>query len=138
MSIMTRIAILGLAVAVFADARAQDMAHAQTGGKILIMGSLGVPDTFVGGEGGLYGTAVVGNLVYGQPGLVGIDDLMRPVAELATDVPTLENGAAVMVGDGADQHLETTFHLRQDAKFSDGTALSPADVIFSWKLSLNP
>jgi peptide/nickel transport system substrate-binding protein len=43
-----------------------------------------------------------------------------------------------MVGDGADQHLETTFHLRQDAKFSDGTPVSADDVVFSWKLSLNP
>ena len=49
------------------------MVHAQTSGKILVMGSIGEPDTFVGGEGGLYGTAVVGNLIYGQPGLVGID-----------------------------------------------------------------
>jgi len=138
MLIVTRIATLGLALATFAGAIAPGMVHAQAGGKILVVGSLGEPDTFVGGEGGLYGTAVVGNLIYGQPGLVGIDDLMRPEAELATDVPTLDNGEAVMVGDGADQHLETTFHLRQNATFSDGTPVTADDVVFSWKLSLNP
>jgi peptide/nickel transport system substrate-binding protein len=138
MSIVRRIATLSLALATFAGAIAPVRVHAQTGGKTLIMGSLGVPDTFVGGEGGLYGTAVAGNLVYGQPGLVGIDDLMRPVAELATDVPTLDNGQAVMVADGADEHLETTFHLRQNATFSDGTPVTADDVVFTWELSLNP
>jgi peptide/nickel transport system substrate-binding protein len=138
MSIVTRIATLGLALAMFAGGDTPGMVHAQAGGKILVVGSAGVPDTFVGGEGGLYGTAVAGNLIYGQPGLVGIDDLMRPEAELATDVPTLDNGETVMVGDGVNQHLETTFHLRQNATFSDGTPVTANDVVFSWKLSLNP
>ena len=113
------------------------VAHAQQSGKTLVMGFTQEPDTFVGGEGGLYVTAVAGNLIYGQTGLVGIDDAMRPFPELATDVPTLDNGEAVMVGDGADQHLETTFHLRQNATFSDGTPVTADDVIFSWKLALN-
>jgi len=138
MSIVRRIATFGLALATFAAGDMPGMVYAQTSGKILVMGSIAEPDTFIGGEGGLYGTAVVGNLIYGQPGLVGIDDLLRPVAELATDVPTLDNGGAVMVGDGADQHLETTFHLRQNATFGDGTPVTADDVVFSWKLSLNP
>lgn len=37
-----------------------------------------------------------------------------------------------------DKHLETTFRLRQHATFSDGTPVTADDVIFSWKLSLNP
>lgn len=102
------------------------------------MGFSQEPDTFIAGEGNEYVTAVAGNLVYEQQGLVGIDDQMRPYAMFVTEVPTLDNGGAVMVGDGADQHLETTFHLRQDAKWSDGNSLTPEDVIFSWKLSLNP
>src|ERR1700693_3114328 len=107
MLMVPRIVTLGFALATFAGAVAPGMVHAQAAGKILVVGSLGEPDTFVGGEGGLYGTAVAGNLVYGQQGLVGIDDLMRPEPELATDVPTLDNGEAVMVGDGAaEKHLE--------------------------------
>jgi peptide/nickel transport system substrate-binding protein len=138
MSVVTRLCALVLVLAMFASGDGQDMVHAQTSGKVLVIGSAAEPDTFVGGEGGLYGSAVAGNLIYGQPGLVGIDDLMRPEPELATDVPTLDNGEAVMVGAGADQHLETTFHLRQNATFSDGTPVTADDVVFSWKLSINP
>ena len=111
-------------------------AHAQTTGKTLVMGFSQEPDTFVGSEGGLYVSQVATNLVYSS--LVITDDLMRPIPDLALDVPTLDNGEAVLVGDGADQHLETTFKLNQSAKFSDGTPVSADDVVFSWKLSLNP
>ena len=134
---MRRFASLGIALVLAAGTLAP-IAHAQAQGKTVVMAFSQEPDTFVGGEGGEYVTQVVANLIYGQPGLVGIDDQMRPVAELATDVPTLDNGEAVMVGDGADQHLETTFHIRQNATFSDGTPVTAEDVIFSWKMALNP
>jgi peptide/nickel transport system substrate-binding protein len=111
-------------------------AHAQQSGKTLVMGFTQEPDTFVAGEGGLYVTQVVYNLVYSS--LVSYDDIMRPFPDLAIDVPSLDNGEAVMVGDGANQHLETTFKIRQDAKFSDGSPVTADDVIFSWKLTLNP
>jgi peptide/nickel transport system substrate-binding protein len=132
-----RFASFGIALILAAGTLAP-VASAQQSGKTLVMGFSQEPDTFIAGEGNEYVTAVAENLVYGQTGLVGIDDQMRPYADLVTDVPTLDNGGAVMVGDGADQHLETTFHLRQDIKFSDGTPLSADDVIFSWKLALNP
>jgi peptide/nickel transport system substrate-binding protein len=132
-----RFATVGI-VLVLAVSTLVPIAHGQAQGKTLVMAFSQEPDTFVGGEGGEYVTQVVANLVYGQPGLVGVDDQMRPVAELAADVPTLDNGEAVMVGDGADQHLETTFHIRQNATWSDGTPVTAEDVIFSWKLSLNP
>lgn len=135
---MKRFAFLGVAL-LLAVGTLVPVANAQQSGKTLVMAFTQEPDTFVAGEGGLYVTAAAGNLVYGQQGgLVGIDDLMRPVPELASDVPTLDNGEAVMVGDGADQHLETTFHIRQNATFSDGTPVTAEDVIFSWKLTLNP
>jgi peptide/nickel transport system substrate-binding protein len=131
-----RFASLGVALAL-AVGTLVPVAHAQqNAGKTLVMGFTQEPDTFVAGEGNEYVTQVVYNLVYSQ--LVVIDDQMRPIPDVAETVPTLDNGEAVMVGDGADQHLETTFHLRQDVKFSDGTPLTADDVIFSWKLSLNP
>jgi peptide/nickel transport system substrate-binding protein len=132
-----RFASVGVAL-VLAAGTLVPAVHAQSTGKTLVMGFSQEPDTFIAGEGNEYVTAVASNLVYEQPGLVGVDDNMRPYPMFVTDVPTLDNGGAVMVGDGADQHLETTFHLRQDAKFSDGTPLTPDDVIFSWKMSLNP
>jgi len=132
---MRRFASLGIALAL-AIGTLVPVAHAQGTGKTLVMGFSQEPDTFVAGEGGLYVTNVVSNMVYSS--LVIIDDLMRPLPDLAVEVPTLDNGDAVMVGDGADQHLETTFRLRQDATFSDGTPFTADDVIFSWKLTLNP
>jgi peptide/nickel transport system substrate-binding protein len=132
---MRRFAPLGVALAL-AVGTLVPAAHAQQTGKTLVLGFSQEPDTFVAGEGNLYVTQVASNLVYSQ--LVVIDDVMHPIADLAVDVPTLDNGEAVMVGDGADQHLETTFKLRQDAKWSDGTAFTADDVVFSWKMSMNP
>jgi peptide/nickel transport system substrate-binding protein len=133
---MRRFASLGVAL-ILAAGTLVPIVNAQSTGKTVVMGFTQEPDTFVAGEGNEYVTALVLNLVYNQ-GLVGIDDLMRPYPDLATTVPTLDNGEAVMVGDGADQHLETTFNLRQNVKFSDGTPLTADDVVFSWKLSMNP
>jgi peptide/nickel transport system substrate-binding protein len=130
-----RFASLGIALAL-AVGTLVPAASAAPEGKTVVLGFSQEPDTFVAGEGGLYVTQEAYNLVYSQ--LVAIDDLMRPMADLAIDVPTLDNGEAVMVGDGADQHLETTFHLRQDARWSDGIPFTAEDVIFTWKLSLNP
>src|SRR5581483_3125929 len=53
-------------------------------------------------------------------------------------IPTIENGGAVMVGDGADQHLETTFKLRPGVTFSDGVPLTAADVVWTWNIDMNP
>jgi peptide/nickel transport system substrate-binding protein len=130
-----RVTSFGIALALSVSTVLQT-AHAQQSGKTLVMGFSQEPDTFVAGEGGLYVTALVSNLIYSQ--LVVPDDLMRPIPDLAISVPTLDNGEAVLVGDGVDQHLETTFKLRQDVKFSDGTPLTADDVIFSWRLTLNP
>ena len=135
---MRRFASLGIALILAAGTLAPVASAQQASGKTLVMGFSQEPDTFIAGEGNEYVTAVAANLVYDQQGLVGVDDQMRPIPLFVTDVPTLDNGEAVMVGDGADQHLETTFHLRQDVKFSDGNALTADDVIFSWKLSMNP
>jgi peptide/nickel transport system substrate-binding protein len=132
---MRRFASLGVALAL-AVGTLVPAAQAQTTGKTLVLGFSQEPDTFIAGEGNEYVTQVAYNLVYSQ--LVVIDDIMRPIPDLAIDVPTLDNGDAVMVGDGTDQHLETTFRLRQDAKFSDGTPFTADDVIFSWKMTLNP
>lgn len=132
---MKRFASLGIALAM-AVGTLVPIAHAAPEGKTLVMAFSQEPDTFVAWEGGLYVSQVAANLVYSY--LVFYDDNMKPYADLATDVPTLDNGEAVMVGDGADQHLETTFHIRQDAKFGDGTPVTADDVIFTWKLTLNP
>jgi peptide/nickel transport system substrate-binding protein len=132
---MRRLATLAL-TAVLALGSLVPAAQAQSNGKTLVLGFSQEPDTFIAFEGGLYVTQVAANLVYSY--LTYYDDVMQPYADLATDVPTLDNGGAVMVGEGADQHLETTFKIRQDAKFGDGTPVTADDVVWSYKVSLNP
>jgi peptide/nickel transport system substrate-binding protein len=131
---MRRFASLGVALALMAGTLVP-AAHAQSSGKTLVMGFSQEPDTFIAFEGGLYVTQVAANLIYSY--LTYYDDVMQPYADLATEVPTLDNGDAVMVGSGADQHLETTFHIRQDAKFSDGTPVTADDVVWTYRISLN-
>lgn len=58
-------------------------------------------------------------------GLVQTDADMNVVADLATDYEISEDA------------LTYTFTLREDAKFSDGTAITPADVVFSFETAKN-
>lgn len=55
-----------------------------------------------------------------------------PVPELATAVPTQANG-----GISADGKT-ITYHLRKDAKWSDGVPFTADDVVFSTRVVLNP
>src|SRR4051812_26575288 len=128
---MRRLATLGLTVAL-ALGSLVPAANAQSSGKTLVLGFTQEPDTFIAYEGGLYVSQVAANLIYSY--LTYYDDVMQPYADMATEVPTLDNGGAVMVGTGADQHLETTFKIRQDAKFSDGTPVTADDVIWSYRV----
>ncbi|MGH7749222.1 MAG: ABC transporter substrate-binding protein, partial [Candidatus Dormibacteria bacterium] len=64
--------------------------------------------------------------------LVKINHENQPVPELATEVPTKANG-----GISADGKT-ITYHLRTNAKWSDGVPFSADDVVFSTKAVLNP
>ncbi|MEO7040430.1 MAG: peptide ABC transporter substrate-binding protein [Candidatus Elarobacter sp.] len=64
--------------------------------------------------------------------LVRFDHRNRPVPELATAVPSHANG-----GISADGKT-ITYHLRRDAKWSDGVPFTSADVKFSVGVVLNP
>lgn len=54
------------------------------------------------------------------------------------EVPTLENGSAAFVGEGADRHLEVTYKIREGWVWSDGTPVTAEDAIFPWKLIMDP
>ncbi len=54
------------------------------------------------------------------------------------DIPTFENGAAAYVGEGADQALEVTHKIRDDWRWTDGTPVTTADVIYNWQLTMDP
>jgi peptide/nickel transport system substrate-binding protein len=64
--------------------------------------------------------------------LVRFDASNRPIPELATAVPTRKNG-----GISADG-LTIVYHLRHDAKWSDGQPFTSADVAFSVDVVKNP
>jgi peptide/nickel transport system substrate-binding protein len=64
--------------------------------------------------------------------LVRYDHANRPVPELATAVPSKANGGVSPDG------TTITYHLRRDAKWSDGMPFTAADVKFSVDVVRNP
>jgi peptide/nickel transport system substrate-binding protein len=64
--------------------------------------------------------------------LVKFDDKGRLVGDVATEVPTLQNG-----GISADG-LTITYHLRRGIRFADGTALTARDAAWSIEAIDNP
>ncbi len=64
--------------------------------------------------------------------LVSADPKGNPVPMLAVEVPTLENGGISKDG------LTITYHLRKNAKWSDGQPVTSEDVKFSWQAMINP
>ena len=94
------------------------------------------PDSLWPPASDMYTATVAMNLLYNS--LVGVDDKMGVFPDLAEEVPTLENGGAKWIGEGADQQLEVTFKLRKDATWSDGTPFTADDVVFTWELYMNP
>jgi peptide/nickel transport system substrate-binding protein len=60
------------------------------------------------------------------------NDKGQLVPELATDVPTHENGG--ISGDGRS----ITYHLRQGVRWQDGAPFDARDVIFTWRAIMDP
>jgi ABC-type transport system substrate-binding protein len=66
------------------------------------------------------------------------NDKAEWVAIGCEEVPTLENGGAVFVGEGTDRHLEVTYKIRDGWAWSDGTPVTSDDAIYAWKLAMDP
>ena len=64
--------------------------------------------------------------------LLSADAKGNPVPMLAVDVPTVENGGISHDG------LTITYHLRPNAKWTDGVPVTSKDVKFSWQAIMNP
>ncbi|HET6276584.1 MAG TPA: peptide ABC transporter substrate-binding protein [Candidatus Cybelea sp.] len=71
----------------------------------------------------------IANLMF-EP-LLSADRQGNPVPILSTDVPTPENGGVSRDG------LTVTYHLRRNAKWSDGVPVTAADVKWSWMAIMN-
>jgi peptide/nickel transport system substrate-binding protein len=59
-----------------------------------------------------------------------VDDQGNYFPELATEIPTVENGGVVM--DEETWETTVTWHLRQDIYWEDGEQVTADDVIFTW------
>jgi peptide/nickel transport system substrate-binding protein len=64
--------------------------------------------------------------------LVTRDDKGNDIPDLAAAVPSLENG-----GISKDQRT-ITYHLRKNAKWQDGVAVTSRDVKYTWQQIMNP
>jgi len=64
--------------------------------------------------------------------LARYDEKGNLVAFLATEIPTVSNGGV------AEDLTSITWKLRDDIKWSDGSAFTAADVIFTWQYCTHP
>jgi peptide/nickel transport system substrate-binding protein len=64
------------------------------------------------------------------------DETVLP--DLAYYIPTLENGGAYYVGTGDDKRLVLKYKLKHGIKWADGQEFDSNDVIFTYKLILDP
>ena len=81
-------------------------------------------------------TAETGNVVSASRlvlrGLLFLDAEANPVGDLATEVPTLENGGVSSDG------KTITFKLRPGVTWHDGEPVTAEDVKFTWETIMNP
>ncbi|MFN4089804.1 MAG: peptide ABC transporter substrate-binding protein, partial [Alphaproteobacteria bacterium] len=61
------------------------------------------------------------------------------VCMLCTDLPTIENGAAVPTDlPGGGRGIAVTYTLQPEARWGDGTPVSTDDVLFTWEVGRHP
>ncbi len=71
-------------------------------------------------------------------GCVGQNETAEWIPLGCTSVPTLENGGAAFVGEGADKHMEVTYEIVDGWRWTDGTPVTPKDAIYWWYLNMQP
>jgi len=102
----------------------------------VVIGMAQEPDTLFAGIGSMMAKTLVLQAIF--PGAVTQDDKANWVPILADKVPTLDNGGAKFVGEGADRHLEVTFKYAKPLKWHDGTPVTAKDQVYGWKLFMDP
>jgi peptide/nickel transport system substrate-binding protein len=80
-------------------------------------------------------TIVMGAVILG---CMAQDENADWVALGCEDIPTLENGGATFVGEGADRYLEVTYKIRDGWRWTDGTPVTSRDAIYNWRLVMDP
>src|SRR3954469_8577263 len=67
--------------------------------------------------------------------LADIDDKGNYFASVAAELPSVEKGTWQVLPDGRS---DTTWKLRPNAKWHDGTPLTAQDLVFSWQVATAP
>ncbi|MHB1414211.1 MAG: peptide ABC transporter substrate-binding protein [Chloroflexota bacterium] len=119
-----------------APAPAPTQAPAAQGAKVVNVMLGQEPDTLMPGIGSMLAKEEVLFALWTD--LVVLNDKNEYVAWGAESVPTVDNGGAKFVGDGADKHLEVTFKIKKGLKWQDGNPVTSADVKFTIALAQNP
>ncbi len=94
------------------------------------------PDTLHADIGSMMARTVV--LAPINVGCMGQNEKTEWVPFGCETVPTIENGGAKWVGEGADKHLEVTYKIRKDWRWTDGTPVTSKDALAYWKLAMDP
>lgn len=107
----------------------QSKGEVKQGGQ-LVYGSLQEPDTLNPLLSDYQATAEVSSLIFS--GLVANNDKGQWIADLASEVPTVQNGGVSRDG------LTITYRLRSGVTWHDGTPFTAEDVKFTWNTIMNP
>jgi peptide/nickel transport system substrate-binding protein len=67
--------------------------------------------------------------------LAAYDNLGNPFPQLAVELPTRSNGTWLIRPDGT---MQTTYRIRQNITWHDGTALTARDFLFGWTVCNDP
>lgn len=94
------------------------------------------PDTLHPGIGSMMARTIVNSAIF--PGCVGQNEKVEWIGLGCESVPTLENGGAKFVGEGADKHLEVTYKIKKGWRWTDGTPVTAKDAVYQWKLIMDP
>ena len=84
-------------------------------------------------------------LFFVQRQLTMYDDTWSLVPDLATEVPTIENGRVRLIDTGhvgpgkrPVQNMEVTWQIRPDANWEDGVPVTADDFLFAYEVTLDP
>ena len=67
--------------------------------------------------------------------LASLDNRSQPYPEVASELPSVENGTWKIQPDGT---METTYKLRSGVKWHDGTPMLADDWVFGWEVDHDP
>ncbi|MBV9647540.1 MAG: peptide ABC transporter substrate-binding protein [Candidatus Eremiobacteraeota bacterium] len=131
---MTRLlsaaAIIALCACTRIESASNTARHPWTVPDTLRVGAYEEPDNLNPAVTSMSFSSDVFQLIY--DGLIRYDDKGDPVPDLATEVPTQQNGGISKDG------TTLTYHLAPNARWQDGVPLTADDVVFTYQALMNP